>query len=80
MVICKLVAVDQQTPIIGAYLSPLTLCHLPYLEELLNCFMGRHFVVLGDPNADISRFINPRDQQVTDLLASFSMVDLLDRF
>ena len=37
--------------LIGEYLPPPTLEHLPDLEELLNCFPGRDPIVLGNPNA-----------------------------
>ena len=32
MVSCEIVSGDQITPLIGAYLPPSTLAHLPYLE------------------------------------------------
>ena len=74
MVSCKLVSGDQQTSLIGAYLPPPTLDHLSELEEALNLFQGRDPVLLGDLNVDIGRLRNPRDQNVTDFLASFGLV------
>ena len=79
MVSYKVVARNQRTPLIGGYITPLTLEQLPDLEEALNRFPGREPVVL-DPNADIDRLRNPRDQQVADFLASFGLVELLGHF
>ena len=62
MVSCELVAGNQRTPIIEAYLPLSILYHPPYLEEALNCFPDRDHVVLGDLNADICRLMNPGDQ------------------
>ena len=42
VVSCKLVAGNQQTPLIGEYLPPSTLDKLTYLEEALNRFLGKH--------------------------------------
>ena len=53
VVSCELVSGDQQKPPFGAYLSPSTLDHLPDLEEVLNRFLGRFHIVLGDINAYI---------------------------
>ena len=58
MVSYKVVARNQRTPLIGGYITPLTLEQLPDLEEALNRFPGREPVVL-DPNADIDRLRNP---------------------
>ena len=72
MVTCKIVAGDQQTPLIGAYLSQSTLDHL--------YDPGRYPIVLGDLNMDIGRLRNPQDQQVADFLVSFGLVNLLGHF
>ena len=42
IVSCKVVARDQQMPLIEAYLPPSTLDHLPDSEEALNRFMGSY--------------------------------------
>ena len=62
MVSCNIFSGNQRTPIVGIYLPPSTLDHLPDLEEALNCFPVRYPVVLGYLNADIGRLRNPRDQ------------------
>ena len=66
--------------LIGPYLSPSNLDHLPDLVKSLNRFPGREPVVLGDFNVDLGRLRNLQDQQVADLLASFGLVDLLAHF
>ena len=70
----------HRTPLIGAYLPPSTLAHLPNLEEALKCFPEMDPVFLGDLNADIVRLNNPRDKQFADLLASLGLVDLMGHF
>ena len=61
VVICKLVDGEQRMPLIGAYLSPSTLDHIPGLEESLNRFLGRDPIFLGDLNANIGRLRNTCD-------------------
>ena len=80
MVSCKGVARDQRTNLIGEYLSPSTLTHLPDPGEVLNRFLVRDLVVLGYLNADIAHLRNPLDQQVDNFLDSFGLVDLLVHF
>ena len=80
VVICDFVAGYQRTPLIGVYLPPSTLDHLPDLNEALNRFPGRDPVILGYLNTDISLLRNPWDQQVAGFLASFGLVDLLGNF
>ena len=48
MVRCKIVSTYQRTHLIGSYIPPSTLDHLPDLEEVVNHFPGRHPVVLED--------------------------------
>ena len=38
VVSCEVITDGKRTPIIGAYLPPSTLDHLPDLEEALSCF------------------------------------------
>ena len=76
----KLVAGDQRTQLIGAYLPPSTLDLLPDLEEALNLLPGREPIILGYINVGIRRLSNPRDQQVENLLVYFRLVDLLAHF
>ena len=66
MVRCKLVARLIRTPLVGVYLPPSMLEHLPDLEEAL-----KHFkvpIVLGEINVDLNEARSPRNQQVADLL------------
>ena len=80
MVIYKIVSVLHQTPLISAHLTPYTMDHLKNLEDALNHFPGRYLIVMGNLNADASQLQNTRNQQVTDFLASFGLVDLLGYF
>ena len=75
MVSCGVVGV-KQTPLIGTYLHPSTLEHIPYLEEYLTRFRDQDPILLGDPNINIQDQ-NPLSQKFTDLLMKFGMVDLL---
>ena len=80
MVIYKIVSVLHQTPLISAYLTPYTMDHLKNLEDALNHFPGRYLIVMGNLNADASQLQNTRNQQATNFLASFGLVDLLGYF
>ena len=66
--------------LIGAYLPMSTLDHVPGMEEELKRFLDGEPVVLEELNADIGLLSNPRDQHVSDFLASFGSVDLLGNF
>ena len=57
-----------------------TLEHLPGLEDALNLFLGKDFIVIGDLNMVIERLKNPRIQQVADFLVYFGLVDILNHF
>ena len=59
MVIYKLVAGDQQTPLIETYLPLPTLYHSPDLEEALKFLTGREPIFLGDLNEYIGRLRIP---------------------
>ena len=63
--------------LIGAYLPMSTLDHVPGMEEELKRLLDGEPVVLEELNADIGLLSNPRDQHVSDFLASFGSVDLL---
>ena len=80
VVSCEIVSGNQLTPLIGSYLPPSTLDHLPHLEEALNPFPDRDPIILGGLNADIIRLRNPREQQVAYFLAYFGLVCLLAHF
>ena len=53
---------------------------LPDLKEVLNDFLGRVPIFMGDLNTNVSYMMNPWNQQVADFLAYFRMVDLLGHF
>ena len=76
----KLVTENQQTPLIGPYLPLSTLYHLTYLEEVLNRFLVRDPIVLGDLDPDIVHLRNFWYQQVADFLESFGLVNILAHF
>ena len=80
LVSCKIVTGNQKTLLIGSYLAPSTLDHIPDLEEALNRFWGRDPIVMEYLNTYIGGLKNPWDQQVTDFLVSFGLGDLLDHF
>ena len=66
----------KRKPVIGAYLPPSTLEHLPDLEESLTSFREHYPIVLGDISANFFQSHNPRSHQVADLLMKFRMIDL----
>ena len=53
MVSCEIVTGLTQTPLVGSYLPPSTLEHLPNLEEALQSF--RDPIVLGGFNVKINK-------------------------
>ena len=77
VVICKIVIRRIRTPLFGLYLSPLTLDHLPGLEEALQCFKGLEPIVFGDLNMDLDNVHSLRIQSVADLLTDFGLIDLV---
>ena len=68
MVSCEVIAGGNWTPIIGAYLPPSNLEHLPDLEDSLTCFQYQYTIVLWELNADIGQSHNPLSHHVADLL------------
>ena len=78
MVSCEIVTKLTWTPIVGAYLPPLTLEHLPYLEEALKCF--REPIVLGDLYVDLKETRSLLIQHVSNLLAKYGLIDLVRHF
>lgn len=71
---------NKRTPVIGAHLPPLTLDHLGDLEEAFNRFLGKDVVPLGDLNANIHDLSKPRNQEASNFLAPFGLLDLLLHF
>ena len=47
MVICEIVTGIQWTPLIRAYLPPVKMYRLPYLEGALNVFLRKDTIVIG---------------------------------
>ena len=75
VVICVVVT-GKRTLLIGAYLPPSNLDHLPELEEALKRFLDKYPIVLGDLNDDIQSH-NPCSKKVAEILMEFGMVNLL---
>ena len=78
VVSCEIVTGLTWIPLVGAYLPPLTLEHLPGLEEALHCFMVP--IALGDLNVDLDKARSLRIQRVSDLLAEYILIDLVRHF
>ena len=75
MVSCEIITRLTQTPLVGAYLPPSTLEHLPDLEEVLQRFRGP--IVLGGYNVDLDEVKSSRRQRVSDLFAEYGVIDLV---
>ena len=75
MVICELVNGLVLTPLLGAYLPPSNIKHLPDLEEALKRF--KKPIVLGDLNVDLEEARILRSQRVADLFAEYGLIDLV---
>ena len=78
VVSCEIVTGLTQTPLVGTYLPPLALEHLPDLEEALQRF--RDPILLGDLNVDLDKARILRIQQVADLLTEYGPVYLVHHF
>ena len=78
VVSCEIVTRTTWNPLVGAYLPHLTLEHLPDLEETLQRF--NYPIVLGNLNVDPRKARSLRGQQVSDLLAEYSLIDLVLHF
>ena len=77
MVSCKIFTGHTRNPLVGAYLHPSTMKHLPDVEEALQKFMGLYHVILGDLNVDLDDARSFLIQHVADLLMEFSLLLLL---
>ena len=78
VVSCEFITGIIQTPPVGVYLSLSILEHLQDLEEALKRFKGPIF--LGDLNVDLDEARAPLSQRVTDILAEYSLIDLVHHF
>ena len=80
VVSCVVVSGSKRMPMIGVYLPPSTLDHLPDLEEAINRFPQQDPIIMGDLNADIHDLSTNRSQQVAAFLATFGLLDVLTHF
>ena len=80
MMVCEIVTGRIWTPLIGAYLPPLMLYHLPDFEEFLQRFKGLDLIVLGDLNVELEDVSSSRIQRVADLLMEFDLNNLAWQF
>ena len=80
VVSCEIVTGPTQTPLVGAYLPPLTLEHLPEVKEELQRFKGRYIIVLGYLNVDLEDARILRSQRVAELLTEYGLIDLVHHF
>ena len=77
---CIIVSGKKRTPLVGGYLPPSTLVHLPQLGAALDRFAGRKTVFIGDLNADLHDVSTERNQEVADCVASYGLFDMLPHF
>ena len=80
MVSCEVVSSSKRTPLIGTYIPPFTLDHLPDLGGGMDRFRDQDTIVIGDIKADIGQSQNPCSHQVADLWMYFGLVNLLQHF
>ena len=83
VVSCEIIAGRIRTPLVGAYLLPSTLNHLPDLEEDLYRFQVLYPIFIGDLNIDLDAIRSPRiprSHLMADLLVEFVPVDLVQPF
>ena len=59
MASCENVKLIQQTPLIRAYLTPSNIYHIPDLEEVLNHFLWKDPIFMGDLNTDVGQTGKP---------------------
>ena len=78
MVNCEIFNGLTRTPLVGVYLPPLILEHLPDVEEALQRFRGP--ILLGDLNVDLNKARRLRSQRVSDLLTEYGLIDLVQHF
>ena len=80
MVICEIVTGPNWTPLISAYLRPLTLEHIPDIEEALQRFKVWDTIVLGDLNVDLNDARSSQSQRVANLLTDFGLINLIQHY
>ena len=77
---CNIFAGGHFTSLIGAYLLPSILYHLPDLKEDLTRFQDQDPIVLRYHYANIVQDHNPCSQQVADLMMEYGLVDIFHNF
>ena len=80
MVSCKIITRCIRIPLVVTYLTPLTLNHLPDLEEELQRFKGLGSIIIGDFNVDLDAVQSSRSELLADLLMEFGLIDLIWHF
>ena len=80
VVSCDIFAGHTRTPLIGAYLPPLTMEHLPYFEETLQIFKGMDPIVLGYFNMGLYDAQSSQCQLVADLLTELGIIYVVLHF
>ena len=80
VVIYEVVSGGKSTTLIGSYLLPSTLKHLPNLEEYLFSFMYQDPIIMEYLKVDIGQAQNSQIQKVSDHLMEFVVVDILRNF
>ena len=68
VVSCEDIRGTSRTPIIGVYLPPTTLDHLPNLEESLESFQFQDPILKGGINLDLDEAQKPRSHLVADIM------------
>ena len=80
VVSCDVVRGSPRTPLIGAYLSPTMLTHLPDIEKALEHFRCQYLILMGDLNVELYEDQNLRIQIVADMLTEFGLINLMRHF
>ena len=75
---CNIVTGLTWTPLVRAYMSPLTLENLPDPEEAMQ--RSKDPIVLGYLNMDLKKSRSLRSQHVSDLLAKYGLIGLVRDF
>ena len=77
---CEVITSGKRILLNSAYPTPSTLEHLPDLEEALAHLWYQDPIVLGELNAKISLYQNPRSKKVAGILMEFGLMDLFYQF
>ena len=80
VVSCEVFRGTSRTPIIGSYLPPTMLDHLPNVEDTLEGFCGQYLILMRYLNVDLHESRNPLSHLFSDILAEFGLIDLMHNF